>query len=306
MDERASCYTRSNMDAGLRTYLIPGLLILLGIAAFGYGAYRYTALHEAHVTLQENANALTADKTELESKLAQADQDIEELTGLLEEERGRNKEFEDQIEEISGTVGTLQKLSETDAELLKKYSRVYFLNENYNPKALSPITAEYLSQPERVTQFNAEAEPFLEELLEDAKDDDMDLLVASAYRSFGTQAALKSSYTVRYGSGANAFSADQGYSEHQLGTTLDFTSRSINGALEGFDTTKEYAWLTKNAYKYGFVISYPKGNQYYQYEPWHWRFVGKDLAQYLHEENVHFYDLDQRVIDTYLISLFDD
>jgi hypothetical protein len=52
-------------------------------------------------------------------------------------------------------------------------------------------------------------------------------------------------------------------------------------------------------------MSYPKGNEYYVYEPWHWRFVGKDLARYLHKRNKHFYDLEQRKIDEYIPTLFD-
>jgi D-alanyl-D-alanine carboxypeptidase len=110
---------------------------------------------------------------------------------------------------------------------------------------------------------------------------------------------------VVYGSGANAFSADQGYSEHQLGTAADVTTNTLAGGLDGFDATPAYKWLTANAYKYGFILSYPQGNGYYEYEPWHWRFVGKKLARYLHTTNERFYDLDQRTIDSYLINIFD-
>ena len=75
--------------------------------------------------------------------------------------------------------------------------------------------------------------------------------------------------------------------------------------MEGFDKTPEYKWLTDNAYKYGFVISYPAGNKYYKYEPWHWRFVGVALATKLHEDGIYFYDMDQRLIDNYLANIFD-
>jgi D-alanyl-D-alanine carboxypeptidase len=86
---------------------------------------------------------------------------------------------------------------------------------------------------------------------------------------------LKSQYRVTYGAGtANSFSADQGYSEHQLGTTVDFTTPKVGGTLTGFDKTDSYKWLQNNAYKYGFILSYPSSNGYYIFEPWHWRFVG--------------------------------
>ena len=129
----------------------------------------------------------------------------------------------------------------------------------------------------------------------------------SAYRSFAEQRALKGDYTVTYGAGtANSFSADQGYSEHQLGTAVDFTNIKTGSSLTiKFGTTDSYQWLTANAYKYGFTLSYPENNYYYQFEPWHWRFVGVKLATMLHDTNKHFYDLSQRDIDQYLINIFD-
>jgi D-alanyl-D-alanine carboxypeptidase len=147
--------------------------------------------------------------------------------------------------------------------------------------------------------------PYLLDLLKTARNNGLDLKIISAYRSFGEQSTLKGAYTVNYGSGANTFSADQGYSEHQLGTTIDFTNTSVGSSFSGFSKTKEYEWLMQNAYKYGFMISYPQENTFYQFEPWHWRFVGRNLANKLHEDNKNFYDLDQRTIDAYLISIFD-
>ena len=209
------------------------------------------------------------------------------------------------IGSITGTVGNLQKLSQIDPQLLKKYSKVYFMNENYTPAHLTPIPTNYLYSSIRTEQFLTEALPNLENLLSSAKSQGVSLYVKSAYRSFAEQKSLKSSYTVTYGVGtANTFSAEQGYSEHQLGTTLDFTTIGLNGKLDGFDKTQSYQWLLDNAYRFGFELSYPKGNKYYVYEPWHWRFVGVKLATYLHDNKLNFYDLDQREIDKYLADTF--
>ena len=143
-------------------------------------------------------------------------------------------------------------------------------------------------------------------MLDDATEAGLKLRIASAYRSFKTQESLKTSYKVTYGTtSANKFSADQGYSEHQLGTTVDLTTASSGALSSSFEKTTEFKWLTQHAYKYGFVLSYPKNNKYYIYEPWHWRFVGVKLATMLHEEKLYLYDVDQREIDTYLISIFD-
>ena len=138
-----------------------------------------------------------------------------------------------------------------------------------------------------------------------ARSENIDIKIISAYRAFGTQSTLKSSYRMTYGTGANAFSADQGYSEHQLGTAVDFTTSSVGSSFAGFEKTPAYQWLLDNAYLHGFELSYPQSNAYYQFEPWHWRFVGRKLAQQLHVDGKHFYDLDQRDIDQYLISFFD-
>ena len=109
-----------------------------------------------------------------------------------------------------------------------------------------------------------------------------------------------------YGAGtANSFSADQGYSEHQLGTALDLITTGTGGQLEGFDNTGAYQWLQNNAYRYGFVLSYPKDNPFYVFEPWHWRFVGVKLATNLHFAHQNFYDWDQRTINTYLVNFLD-
>lgn len=211
-----------------------------------------------------------------------------------------------QVESVSGTVGTLQKLSDTDREILKKYSRVYFLNENFVPKSLTQIPPAYTQGSSTEKYIMSDVWPFLQDMLDAAASDGVDLQVISSYRSFSTQSSLKSVYKMTYGAGtANKFSADQGYSEHQLGTTVDFTTKKLGANFTTFEKEKAYEWLTQNAYKYGFALSYPKNNTYYVFEPWHWRFVGKSLATVLHDSHKYFYDLSQRDIDQFLVSLFD-
>lgn len=281
-------------------YVIPllalGVLIILGAA--GYGGYRYWLLRQDFASTSAQLASTSATLTEARTENAV-------LSDELAAEVERNNAFASQIRDIAGTVGTLTKLSQTDKELLQKYSRVYFLNENYIPSELATISPEYTLQPTRTYEFHAKALPFLEQMLDDAKADGVPLLVLSAYRSYGEQIDLKISYRVTYGAGANRFSADQGYSEHQLGTAIDLTTKNIGGTSLAFAKDPGYGWLTDNAYKYGFILSYPPHNTFYQYEPWHWRFVGVALATYLHDHALHFYDLDQRAIDTYLVKIFD-
>jgi len=265
------------------------------IAGLGYGYYEYSNLQKEY--------ALT--KSDLETQIANKTEENKQLAEKLAVEESKNSLFEGQIREIAGTVGTLDKLSKTDKELLQKYSKVYFLNEHYVPSDLATVTAKYIFENRKDQYVHAKVLPYLSELLKAAENADKPLRVISTYRSFGDQSSLKGSYLVTYGTGANKFSADQGFSEHQLGTTLDFTTPELGDGFTAFKNAAVYDWLLKNAYKYGFVLSYPEGNAYYQFEPWHWRFVGKKLALRLHNESEHFYDLEQRIIDSYLINIFD-
>ena len=280
-------------------FLIGALMPLL--AASGYLGYEWrttlAALESAKAELASSTNSSAV-------ALKNAAQDNEQLAEALAEQKRVNDSFLGKIEAISGTVGKLDKLSKTDPELLQKYSKVYFLNENYIPESLTLIPKEwtYGAQEE---YFHGKLWPHLLEMMEDAKDDGVNLEVISGYRSFGKQAQLKASYKVTYGAGANAFSADQGYSEHQLGSTVDFTTKELGANFTTLDTTEAYAWLNEHAHRYGFVLSYPKGNTYYQYEPWHWRYVGRELADDLDDEGKHFYDLEQRELDKYLINFYD-
>jgi LAS superfamily LD-carboxypeptidase LdcB len=276
----------------------PVLLVVLLVLVAGIGGYfLYKNIKELNLTKSDLASTT--------SSLIQLQAKAQKLSDDLDTERYINSRFSGQISEIAGTVGKLDQLSKTDKELLQKYSKVYFLSENYVPESLTDIPTDYLYDKTKETKMHTKAFPFLRNMIVAAKMDGINLEIISAYRSFGQQSALKNNYTVVYGSGANTFSADQGYSEHQLGTAIDFTTAELGANYSDFEKSSAYNWLLKNAYKYGFILSYPKGNAYYQFEPWHWRFIGRSLADTLHQENKNFYDLDQRNIDNYLINIFD-
>lgn len=280
-------------------------VLLIILALVGYGGYSFYKLFKKNKVNEAHIQELQTNLDKSQSDLAEARNINNNLQNSLAQEHNINTSFANQIGQITSTVGTLTKLSQTDKELLQKYSKIYFLNENYKPSNLSDIDAKYLSDTKKPQQFHTNALPFLTKLLDAARSSNINLQVLSAFRSFGTQTALKQSYKITYGSGANAFSADQGYSEHQLGTAVDFTTPPIGATLDGFDKDSAFAWLNQNAYKYGFILSYPKQNEYYQFEPWHWRFVGVTLATRIHNDNTLFYYLDQRDIDKYLVNIFD-
>lgn len=303
------------MNLGYKNIITSNIVVafVVGMAAFGYFKYSEERLAMVEVQMQEyNKKLLTLTKNykkdiaDLNTKVSGATS----LADVIAEEQTKNNSTNNSLKEefgrIASKINDLTKLSTTDKELLKKYSKNYFLNEHYIPISLSPVDVKYVSKTSGNFQIHSNVLPYLQTMLIAAEGEGLKIKVQSAYRSFASQANLKSTNAVVYGVGtANKFSADQGYSEHQLGTTIDFSTDSLGGKLPGFDKTPEYTWLTNNAYRFGFVLSYPKGNSYYIYEPWHWRFVGIALATRLHNENLYFYDLDQRIIDTYLIHMFD-
>lgn len=291
--------------------IILGILLLIGI--FGYGGYRFWELSVINSSLKTKIAGSELQLSITDRTLSLTEKEKSDLTEALTNEQSKNQLFEGQITglsgmvgQLSGTVGVLKKLSQTDPELLKKYSKVYFLSEHYVPSKLGVIPDQYLYKKGSLEQIHASVLPFSQKMMDAAEQDSIPLQVVSAYRSFGDQTSVKTGYKVTYGAGtANQFSADQGYSEHQLGTTIDFTTPEIKTIFAGFNKTKAYKWLEENAYKFGYVISYPLTNSYYQFEPWHWRFVGVALATKLHDANQYLYDMPQREIDQYLVNIFD-
>ena len=113
------------------------------------------------------------------------------------------------------------------------------------------------------------------------------LAVRSAFRSYDYQKALFESYVRAYGrKQALKFSARPGHSEHQLGTTVDFSVGPGVPLSTKFGDSPSGKWLARNGWKYGFIMSYPEGKRSascYGYEPWHWRYFGRDLARKIHE-----------------------
>lgn len=291
-----------------KTASVFGGVVLLVIALLSYWQWKLRAQNEL---LKNTVSTLEATLANTEKDLVEVTKNSASLLDALSAEQLKSGFLSEQattfslaVQKLSGTVTTLEKAAKTDPALLVKYSKIYFLNEHYLPEKLTLLAPE-LSLNGEEEYFHARALPHLLNLLKEAKNAGVELSVVSAFRSFETQRDLKSQYKMTFGNGANKFSAEQGYSEHQLGTTIDFTTPTLGTSFSAFDTTSAYRWLTEQAHRFGFILSYPKGNSYYIYEPWHWRFVGVELATRLHNENKHFYDMDQREINDYLAKIFD-
>jgi zinc D-Ala-D-Ala carboxypeptidase len=106
--------------------------------------------------------------------------------------------------------------------------------------------------------------------------------ILAGYRSFQSQAELYDRRTEELGaSEVGSRVARPGHSEHQLGTTIDITSQGLTDVDQSWGSTPTGQWVATNAYRYGFLLSYPLGAQArtcYDYEPWHLRYVGPEMA----------------------------
>lgn len=131
--------------------------------------------------------------------------------------------------------------------------------------------------------LRADAATALEQLIAGGKSQNINLMLTSGYRSYGNQAVTYSGFAKTDGvAKADTYSARPGHSEHQAGLAADLEPTSRKCELQlCFASTPEGQWLAVNAFRYGFIIRYQKDKENitgYQYEPWHIRYVGKDLA----------------------------
>ncbi len=163
------------------------------------------------------------------------------------------------------------------------------LTEKYVPSNLVPIKKKVDTKGKEIC-LTEDAADALGQMYESSKEDRVELIVTSGFRSEETQKWLYDEWHKRnlVVSGEEAI-AKPGYSEHQLGTTIDFTSPAVgyDSAHRSFHLTAEYEWLDKNAHKFGFVMSYPPNkNTGYMFEPWHWRYVGLENAYHIKLANI--------------------
>lgn len=180
-----------------------------------------------------------------------------------------------------------------------------FVNKKY---PLSPVTyapKDLVTVPGTTRKLRSVTNAQLQKLFAGATAAGHSLRVTSAYRSYAEQATLYNSYVKQYGAAyANRISAKPGYSEHQTGLAVDIGLASGScGFLACFGDTAAGKWVAANAYRYGFVIRFPKGYEGttgYTYEPWHLRYVGTARALELRSLAVptleHYYDGARRAI----------
>lgn len=173
--------------------------------------------------------------------------------------------------------------SKNSLMLVNKYNK---LTENYDPKDLVKISSVYsygenYIKEEVLDNFIA--------MFNSAKEENLTLIINSAYRSFKEQEDIYNSIKLTSGSKVDEKAARPGFSEHQTGLALDIITYNSKGSE--FDSTDEFKWLQENAHKFGFILRYPKDKEHltgYNYESWHYRYVGKDMAKKVLESNLTY------------------
>jgi len=169
-------------------------------------------------------------------------------------------------------------------------NKTYGLPADYEPDDLVKVAIPFVYQDETVHSLRQIAADALIEMFAAAKEDGLELAGVSGYRSYAIQKMLYEKYVARDGEeAANKYSAKPGHSEHSTGLAMDVAGISGKCAANNcFAGTPEALWLAEHAHEYGFIIRYPLGKEDitgYQYEPWHLRYVGTELAAILYEND---------------------
>ncbi|MCU9612940.1 M15 family metallopeptidase [Caldibacillus lycopersici] len=196
-----------------------------------------------------------------------------------------DKQFFNQVVKVDG-VNTIQ----NPTNLLVLANKTYYLPSNYRPDNLVQPNVPFVFQGAEQNFMRKEAADALEDMFATAKEEGINLIARSGFRSYQTQEAVfnREVNEVGYDQAILAV-AVPGTSEHQTGLTMDITANSVNQQLvEEFGKTKEGIWLRDNAHRFGFILRYPEGKEditKYMYEPWHFRYIGIEAATIIYEND---------------------
>ena len=171
--------------------------------------------------------------------------------------------------------------------------KIHSLPADYEPNDLTTLESTYYRTGGRTDlRLRREASDSLREMGIAAMEDGIILTITSTYRSYAYQDQLYSRYVNERGvREADRISARPGHSQHQLGLVVDF-----GNLTESFALTPEGIWLSNNASRFGWSLSYPRGYEEitgYTWEPWHYRYVGRELAEFI---NKYFNGIQQNAL----------
>lgn len=232
------------------------------------------------------------DVTLLDDKDVMEGYENTELEYVTEEEQFSLDEILTAGEEYTGTVSD----NSTKGQLSKDDWQLVLINKHHS------IPDDYtftLGTIKGNMQCDERIIPELMEMLQAAKEDGVSLIICSPYRDINRQQVLFErkikaymkqgySYLEAYQISSQTVTVP-GASEHQIGLAIDFLCKGYSSLNEGFEDTEGGRWLAEHSYEYGFILRYPKGKEYItgiEYEPWHFRYVGKEAATIITEDEL--------------------
>jgi len=207
-------------------------------------------------------------------------------------ENNKNLDYKEIITRINSNLDYEFYTDSNEADLSKEMytlvNKYNYLNKNFVPDNLVTITGIYARDKAQLVDV---AYDNFVKMADAARLENLTIKVTTGYRSYNFQSTLYNNYVKADGvKNADTYSARPGYSEHQLGYSADLTNAK-NVSFDNFENTDEYKWLQENAYKYGFIMRYPKDKEYitgYMFESWHYRYVGVEIATYIYENNITY------------------
>ena len=174
---------------------------------------------------------------------------------------------------------TNTKEANVDEGIKMLVNKFHYLKEDYLPDDIVPISNWYAYDGHSIKK---EVYDKYVSMWNAANEEGLRLLVNSSYRTFEDQQN-------EYDMSNDDYASRPGFSEHQTGLALDIVTDNIIG--NEFENTEEFKWLQENAHLYGFILRYPKDKEYitgYNYESWHYRYVGKELATKVKESGLTY------------------
>ncbi len=211
------------------------------------------------------------------------------------EKRLETQELKSDLQESRKEINILKKqlfLSNIDLlsdDSITKFvnNKIHFFDLSYTPKNLVPVSWDHIIDSKGwYIKVRKELKNELSKLASDFyKDTNNNIVIVSWYRSYNYQKWIKDRGC------PDNFCAKAWYSEHQSWLSIDiYSASSQKHWLNDNNLKKHFSWFKDNAYKYGFHNTYQKwiDIDWYEIEPWHWRYVWKDLAKYLYENNMTF------------------
>lgn len=291
-------------------------IVIVLMLAISVGCNNNDSLSENQNNVKEEVESTNKEATNNENKVAAGKQNSNSTNSSIDNQNttsDSNKEINNNgsdnvIYAFRNMIKNIDyNLTNSEIKEVKNADSIYVLvnkhnslPSNYIPSDLVIPNIKFSFSGENEKKYlRKEAASALEDLFQNAKKDNITLAGVSGYRSYKRQQTIFSYWANKEGAeNANKFSARPGESEHQTGLAIDVSCSAINYKLqEKLGALKEGIWLKDNAHKYGFIIRYPKDKTNiteYNYEPWHIRYVGKDIATYIYENNLtleEFYKL---------------